>query len=76
MLVLTRKTGERIQVGANIVIRVIRTGKGSVRLGIEAPRGISVVRSEIADPPIVEHGCPGNVDAGPPLTKHVQKTCD
>ncbi len=47
MLVLTRKTGETIRVGENIVIKVIQTGKGSVKLGIEAPSNVRVLRGEL-----------------------------
>lgn len=48
MLVLTRKRDEFITIGSNIVIRVIKTGNGSVKLGIEAPRNVRVMRGEIA----------------------------
>lgn len=48
MLVLTRKRDETIKIGSNIVIRVIKTGKGSVKLGIEAPDSVRVQRGEIA----------------------------
>ena len=37
MLVLTRKRAETIQIGENIFIKVIRTGRTSVKIGIEAP---------------------------------------
>ena len=37
MLVLTRKKNEMIQIGNDIVIKVISTGRGKVKLGIEAP---------------------------------------
>ncbi|MCL4112081.1 UNVERIFIED_CONTAM: hypothetical protein GTU68_015715 [Idotea baltica] len=62
MLVLTRKHGERIQVGENIVIRVIRTGKRSVQLGIEAPRETRVVRAEIAETPNIKERCPDEIE--------------
>ncbi|MEX2306225.1 MAG: carbon storage regulator [Pirellulales bacterium] len=47
MLVLTRKAGENIRIGDNIIITVLRTSGGRVRLGIEAPRGISIRRDEL-----------------------------
>ncbi|MBW1698324.1 MAG: carbon storage regulator CsrA [Deltaproteobacteria bacterium] len=47
MLVLTRKVGERINIGDDIIISVIETDRGSVRLGIEAPRHIPILRQEI-----------------------------
>ncbi len=48
MLVLTRKKTETIKIGNDIVITVIQTGKGTVRLGIEAPAHIRVLRGELA----------------------------
>ena len=47
MLVLTRKTAETIQVGDNIVIKVIKTGKGAVKIGVEAPHDVRVIRGEL-----------------------------
>ncbi len=38
MLVLTRKVGQRILIGENVAITVVRVSQGTVRLGIEAPR--------------------------------------
>ncbi len=48
MLVLTRKKTETIEIGNDIVITVIQTGKGTVRLGIEAPACVRVLRGELA----------------------------
>jgi len=47
MLILTRKLGERITIGDNIVITLIEIAGSQVRLGIEAPKGISIYRQEI-----------------------------
>ena len=47
MLVLTRKIGERINIGNDVVISVIEINRGSVRLGIDAPRQISIFRHEV-----------------------------
>lgn len=49
MLVLTRKPAETIRIGDDIVIKVIKTGKGTVRIGIEAPASVRVMRGELAD---------------------------
>ena len=49
MLVLTRKRMEAIRIGQDIVIKVIHTGKGTVKLGIEAPPHVRVLRSELPD---------------------------
>jgi len=48
MLVLTRKRNEMIRVGNNVVIKIIKTGKGSVKIGIEAPANVRVLRGELA----------------------------
>jgi carbon storage regulator CsrA len=49
MLVLTRKVREQIKIGNDIVITVLRVKGQSVRIGIEAPRGIRVLRAELPD---------------------------
>lgn len=48
MLVLTRKVQEQIKVGDNITITIIRVKGQSVRVGIEAPRDVRVMRSELS----------------------------
>lgn len=47
MLVLTRKPQETIQIGDNITITIIKTKGKAVRIGIEAPKDISVLRGEL-----------------------------
>ena len=49
MLVLTRQRGERIMVDDNIIITIIEVRGDRVRIGIEAPRDVSVHREEIYD---------------------------
>ncbi len=48
MLVLTRKKNELIQIGNQIVVKVISTGRGKVKLGIDAPADVRVLRAELA----------------------------
>ena len=48
MLVLTRKQGEVIHIGEGIAIKVIKTGKGTVKIGIEAPSNVKVLRGELS----------------------------
>ena len=48
MLVLTRKQQERIHIGDQITITVVRIQGNSVRIGIEAPRDVRVIRCEVA----------------------------
>jgi carbon storage regulator len=52
MLVLTRKRDEIIRIGSEIVIRVIRTGPTSVKIGVAAPDDVRVVRGEL--PPLAK----------------------
>ena len=47
MLIITRKPGERVMVGDDIVVHVMELVGGSVRIGIEAPRSVPVYREEI-----------------------------
>lgn len=47
MLVLSRKPGEQIRVGDNITITVVEVRGNRVKIGIEAPRSVGVVRSEL-----------------------------
>lgn len=49
MLVLTRKQSEMICIGNDIVVKVIRTGKGTVKIGIEAPQSVRVLRAELTE---------------------------
>ena len=48
MLVLTRKQQEQIQVGDNITVTIVRIQGNTVRIGINAPRSVRVVRGEVA----------------------------
>jgi carbon storage regulator len=47
MLVLTRKVGEKILVGDDVVVSVVEVNRGSVRLGVEAPQAVSILRFEV-----------------------------
>jgi carbon storage regulator len=56
MLVLSRKLGEKIVIGDNIVLTVVAIKGNQIRLGVEAPRKLPVWRGElIADQPTVAH---------------------
>ena len=48
VLVLSRKVGERILIGDKIAVTVVKIGHGGVRIGIEAPTELAVVREELA----------------------------
>lgn len=47
MLVLSRSVGQRVMIGDNIVITVVQTGD-RVRLGIDAPKDVLILREELA----------------------------
>jgi carbon storage regulator len=49
MLVLSRKVGERILIGDNISVTVVRITGGGVRIGVEAPPEMPVIRQELKD---------------------------
>jgi len=47
VLVLTRKPHQSVRIGDEIQIHVVAIGDGKVRIGIDAPRSIPIVREEI-----------------------------
>jgi carbon storage regulator len=48
MLVLSRKLGEKIVIGENIVVTVVKIDRNQIRIGIEAPQEVPVYREEIS----------------------------
>lgn len=60
MLVLSRKVGEEIVIGSDVVLRVSRIRGNQVSLAIEAPKGVVIRRAEL--PPSTNHrGAHGSV---------------
>lgn len=47
MLILTRKVGETIRIGDTVTVRVLEVRGGQVRLGLEAPADVRILREEI-----------------------------
>lgn len=47
MLILSRRAGEAIRIGGDIRVVVMATGEGGVRLGIEAPNDVTILREEL-----------------------------
>jgi carbon storage regulator len=47
MLVLSRKQNERIRVGDSVVVTIVRVSGDKVRIGIEAPANVRVLRDEL-----------------------------
>jgi carbon storage regulator len=54
MLVLTRKADQKIQIGPNITITILEVKGRYVRVGIEAPSDVRVLRSELSHLPPVD----------------------
>jgi carbon storage regulator len=66
VLVLSRKVGERILIGPDVVVQVLEARRGQARLGISAPAAVRILREELpayrrADP------APPGPPAGPEL---------
>lgn len=47
MLVIGRKPGEYVMIGKEIMVKVVRSVEGDLRLAIDAPREVNIVRGEI-----------------------------
>lgn len=47
MLVLTRRLNESIRIGNNVVITIVEMRGKKVRIGIEAPQGVDILREEL-----------------------------
>jgi carbon storage regulator len=48
VLVLSRKVGQRILIGDRITVTLVKVGHGGVRIGVEAPPEMAVIREELA----------------------------
>jgi carbon storage regulator len=49
MLILTRRVGESLKIGSDITITVMGVKGTQVRIGIDAPKDVTVLREEVAD---------------------------
>ena len=49
MLILTRKLNEEIKIGSGITVKIISISDNSVKIGIDAPQNIQIVRTELYD---------------------------
>jgi len=47
MLILTRKTGESIMIGDSVTVKVLGVRAGQIKIGVDAPKDLSVHREEI-----------------------------
>ncbi len=75
MLVLSRRENERIRLGDSIVVTVVRLSGDKVRLGIEAPSNVVVLRDELqphADAPLADVA---GVDAAADVGDTLREAC-
>lgn len=63
MLIITRRPGEKLMVGDDVVIEVIEVSGSSVRIGIAAPKSIPVYREEIYTAVKEENAAAASADA-------------
>ena len=52
MLVLSRRQNEVIRIGGDVTVTVVRIGPDTVRIGIEAPSNMNIVREELTALPL------------------------
>lgn len=55
MLILNRKIGESIIIGDNIEIKILEIQDGKIKIGIEAPKEVSILRKEVYEAVIEEN---------------------
>ena len=58
MVVLTRKVGERLLIGASVVVEVLDVCAGRVRFGVQAPEGVTALRKVFDVPARVNEDMP------------------
>lgn len=49
MLVLSRKEAQEIMIGEHIAVSIIKIRNGKIKIGIDAPKNINIMRAEIND---------------------------
>lgn len=60
MLVLSRKHNETLHIGNDVVITIVRVRGDSVRIGIQAPKDVHIMRSELLGTPAKQADNPAN----------------
>lgn len=73
MLVLSRKKNESIVINGCIRVTVVDTGNNTVRIGIDAPRDVEVLRSELLT---TKHVAPQKPFAATSPITHLEGLCD
>jgi carbon storage regulator len=67
MLVLSRKESQRIRLGDSIVVTIVKISGDKVRVGIEAPADVLVLRDELETRSDAAKTAPASGPAAPPL---------
>ncbi|MGP7818532.1 carbon storage regulator CsrA [Niallia sp. 01092] len=74
MLVLTRKQGEVIKIGDDIEITIIANKGDQVKIGIQAPKDIQILRKEVYDQTLAEnHQASQDISSILPFLKNIEK---
>ncbi len=71
MLIITRRPGEKVMLGDDVVVEVIEVSGSSVRIGIAAPKSIPVYREEILPARAADAISPSRGAASHGLKRHV-----
>lgn len=64
MLILTRRVGETVMIGDDVVVTVLRVKGNQVRIGVDAPKSVSVQREEIYAR-MQQNGADGKIETTP-----------
>lgn len=73
MLVLTRKPGEAVIIGGDIRLTVVSLGPGRVKLGIEAPKWMTVDRGEVHERKVAEDRAKAEAERSVPVELIVEE---
>lgn len=60
MLVLSRREGEVVHIGQDITVQIVRIERGKVRIGIDAPKSVRLLRAELKQQEDREHAAAQN----------------
>lgn len=71
MLIITRKKGESLMIGDDVEIIINRIDDGSVKIGVKAPRSISILRKELYEQVEKENKEAVNIDVD--MLKNIKK---
>jgi len=74
MLVLTRRNGQSIRIGDDIILTILESSRDQVRIGIRAPRSVGVHREEVYEEILVANRSAAQVDEDAPPTTTPQRT--